>query len=78
MLLTSRSHKAIPINTDAAAPTVHHDVTNTQTITSGIQNGVVNTPVTISDSHRNAVKRPDDTRGQNRMVSTVRILSVVE
>ena len=64
-------HKAIPINTDPAAAAVDHDVMDTQTITSGVQNDVVNTPVGVSDSHHKALKRPEDLRSQNQPVSII-------
>ena len=70
-MLTSPSHKALPINTDPAAPPVHPDVTDAQTITSGIQNDVVDTPATVSDSQRSGLKRRGDPRGQKRAVSMI-------
>ena len=70
-MLTSPSHKALPINTDPAAPPVHPDVTDAQTITPGIQNDVVDTPATVSDSQRSGLKRPGDPRGQKRAVSMI-------
>ena len=66
------------VDTDSTVSAVRHDATNTHTIISGIQNDVVNTPVIVSDSRRGASKRPEDTRGQNGMVSTIRTLPVVE
>ena len=50
---------------------------NTHTIVSGVQNDIMNTPV-VPDSHRNASKRPEDSHGQGRVVSAIRILPVVE
>ena len=63
---------------DPTGSAVRHDVTNTHTIASGIQSEVVNTLAVVSDSRRKALKGPEDTRGQNRMVSTVRTLPVAE
>ena len=77
MLLTSPSQKALAIKTDPAVPVVSHGVTNTHTIISGVQNSVVNALAIVSDNCRSGSKRPDDTRGQDLMVSTVHMLSVV-
>ena len=66
------------ITTDAAIPTILHDATDTHTILSGVQNDVATTPAIASDSHRKGSKRPEDTHGQSRMVSTIRILPAVE
>ena len=77
-MLISRSQKAFTLNTDAAVSAVRHDVTNTHTITSGVQNDVVNTRAIVSASHRNALKKPEDTRGQDLMVSTLHTLPVAE
>ena len=76
--LTSHSKKALVTDTDPTISAVRHDATNTHTIVSAIQNGIVNTPTIVSDSRRSAPKSPDDTRGQNRMVSTIRTLPVAE
>jgi len=77
-LLTSYFQKALPIKTDPVASAVSHDTTNTHTIVSGVQNDVVNTPTIVSDSRHNVLGGPEDTRGQNRLVSAVRTLLVVE
>ena len=78
MLLNSPSQKALATKTVPVVPAVTHDVTKAHTVVSGVQNDVVNTPAIVSDSHRSASKRPEGTRGRDRMVSTVYILSVVE
>ena len=78
MLLTSRSQKALTANTNTTTSAVRHDVAETHTIVSGVQNDIVNTRAIVSDSHRDALKSPEDTRGQNRMVSTIRTLPVFE
>ena len=77
-LLTSHSQKALTTTTDPAVLAVRHDVTNTDTVVSGAQNDSVNTPTMVCDGHRSTPKIPKDTRGQNRMVSTLLILSLVE
>ena len=77
-MLTSRSQKTLAINTSTTISAIRHDVIYTHTIVSGVQNDVANTAVIVSDSHRNALKRPEDTRGQNRMVSAIRTLLVEE
>jgi len=74
----SRSQKVLPVNTDPVASAVSHDVTNTHIVVSGVQNDVVKNPAVVSDSRRNALKSPEDTRGQNRLVSTIRVLPVIE
>jgi len=66
------------IKTDAAISSVSHDVTNNHTTAPGTQNDVVNTLAIVSDSHRNALKSPEDACGQSRVVSTIRTLPVVE
>jgi len=68
----------LPKNRDAAVSGISHDVTNTHTVVSGVQNGVVNTLTVVFDSRRNALKSPEDTRGQNQVVSAIRTLPVVE
>ena len=73
-----RSQEALPVNTDPGASAVSHDVTNTHIVVSGVQNDVVKNLAVVSDSGRNALKSPEDTRGQNRLVSTVRVLLVIE
>ena len=65
------------INTNATVSAVRHDVADTPTIVPCVKNDV-NTGATVSDSHRNALKRPEDTRGQNQMVSAIRTLLVEE
>jgi hypothetical protein len=70
--------KALAIATNVAVSAVRHDVMNTHIISPGVQNNTVNTPAIISDSHRNVLKSPEDTRGQNGTVSTIRTLSVAE
>ena len=77
-MLTSRSKKALVIDTDPTVSAVRHDATNTHAVVSGIHNDVVNTTATVSDNRSSAPKRPEDTRDQNRMVSTMRALPVVE
>jgi len=77
-LLTSCFQKTLAINTDPAVPAVSHDATNTHTVVSGAQKNVANTPAVAFDSYRNALKSFEDTCGQNRAVSTIRTLSVVE
>ena len=74
-MLISRSQKVFAVSTDAAA---RHGAANAHAIVSGVQGGVVKTLATVSDGHRNALKGPEDTRGQNRMVSTIRTSPVVE
>ena len=74
-MLTSRSQKALTTTTN---PAVRHDVANIDTIVSGVQNDVANTPAIVFDSRHNTSKSPDDMRDQNRMVSTLRILPIVE
>jgi hypothetical protein len=64
--------------TDAAVSPVHHDVANTYTIVSGVQNDAVNTLATVYDSHRTVLKSPRETQGQNQPVSTIRTLPVTE
>jgi hypothetical protein len=66
------------MSTDAAGSGVRRDATNTHTIVSGVQTEVVNTLAAASDSHRSASKSPEDMRGQNRMVGTIRTLPVAE
>ena len=77
-MLTSRSKKALIIDSDPTVSTVRHDTMNTHTIFTGIQNDVVNTSVVVSHSRRSALKGLEGTRGQNWMVSTIRTLRVVE
>jgi hypothetical protein len=50
----------------------------THTTVSGVQSNAVNTLAIVSDSHRNASKNPEDTRGRNPTVSTIHTLSVAE
>ena len=57
---------------------VRRDLAVTHTIVSGVQNDVVNTRAVISDGHRNALRKPEDTRSQNRIVSIIRTLPAVE
>jgi len=78
VVANSRSQKALPINPDPGTSIVSHDVTDTHTVVSGVQNDVVKNLAIVSDSGRNALKSPEDTRGQNRLVSTIRTLPVVE
>jgi len=66
------------MKTDPVAPAVRHDATTSHVITSGGQNDIVNTPAIVSDSYRKASKRPEDTHGKSRAVSTIRILAVAE
>jgi len=73
-LLTSCLQNELATSSDAAIPAVHHDDANTHTLASSVQNDIADTPVIVSDSHRNTSERPENTRGKNRMVSTVRIL----
>ena len=68
----------LPKNRDAAVSGVSHDVADTHTIVSDVQDDVVNIPAVVSDSHRAAVKNPKDTHGQNQFVSTIRTLPVLE
>ena len=77
-MLTSRSQKALTVNTNTTASAVRHNAAETHTIVSGVQNDVVNTRAIVSDSHRNVLESPEDTRSQNRMVSTIRTLPVFE
>ena len=77
-MLTSRSQKELAVNADAAVSAVRHDVTNTHTTVPGVQNDVVNTLAITSNSHRTALKNPEDTRSKNRMVSTIRTIPAVE
>jgi hypothetical protein len=77
-LLTFRSKKALVISADADGSGVRHEVTNTHTIDSGVQSDVVDTLAIVSDSHRNALKSPEDTRGQNQMASIIRTLPTAE
>ena len=65
------------MNTNPTASTVRHDVADTSTIVPGVRNDVNTRPI-VSDSHRNALRRSEDTRGQNRMVSVIRTLPVDE
>ena len=65
------------MKTNATVSAVSHDVADTPTIVSGAKNNVVNAGVIVSDGHRNALK-PEDRRGQNRMVSAIRALPVDE
>lgn len=77
-LLTFCLQNELATSPDAAIPTVRHDVANTHTLASGVQSDVADTPVIVSDIHRNTSKSPENTRGKNRMVSTVRALPVSE
>jgi len=77
-LLTSCLQKTLAIDTDPAVLAASHDVTNTYTIVSGVQNNVVNIPALFSDNHRSALKSAEDMRGQSRVVSTIRTVPVVE
>jgi hypothetical protein len=70
--------KALATTKDAAVFAVRHDVTNTRTIVSCAQNDVVDTPAIVSDNHRNTLKSPEDTRGQNWIVSIIRASPVAE
>ena len=64
--------KALPITTDPAISAVRHDATNSHITVSGAENEIVKTPAVVSDNHRKASKRPEDTHGQSRMpVSTI-------
>ena len=77
-LLTSCSKKALAIDTDAAVSAVSHDITNTHITVPGTQNDVVNTLAIVPDGHHNALKSPEDARGQSQLVSIIRALLVVE
>ena len=68
----------LAVRTDPVVPAVSHDVTNTHTVVSGVQNDALNTLAVVSDSGRNGSKRPEDKHGQNRAVSTIRTVRVVE
>ena len=71
MSLNSPSQKALATKTVQVVPAVTHDVTKAHTVVSGVQNDVVNTSAIVSDNCRSGSKRPEDTRGQDRMVSTI-------
>ena len=74
-MLTYPSQKALPTTTDPAVPAVRHDAMSSHITVSGIEDDIVNTPAVVSDNHRNASKRPEDTHGQSRMpVSTVSLV----
>ena len=45
-------------------------------IVSGVEKNVANTGIIVSDGHRNALRRPEDARGQNQMVSAICTLLV--
>jgi len=68
--------EALAINIINTDPVV--SAANTHKTIPGAQNDVVKTPAIVSDSHRNALKGPEGMHGQNRMVSTIRILPAVE
>ena len=70
--------KALAIDTDAAVPTIGHDITNAHTTVPGTQNDVVNTIPIVPDGHSNTSKIPEDARGRSQLVSTIRTLPVIE
>jgi hypothetical protein len=63
---------------DAAVFAVRHDVKNTHNIGSGVRDAVVGTLAIVSGGHLNALKSPEEMRGQNHTVSTIRTLPVTE
>ena len=71
-MLTFCLQSELARSADAPVPAVRRDVASN----SGVQNDVSNTAVVVSDGYRNTLKSPDNTRGKNRMVSTVRTLPV--
>jgi len=73
-LLTFSLQNELTTSSDAAIPAVRHDVANTHTLASGVQNDVADTPVIVSDSYRNTPTSPENVCSKNRMVSTVCIL----
>ena len=66
------------MNSQVTTSTIRHDATNTHTIVSNVRNDAANTRATISDAHRNTLKNPEETHGQDRAVSTIRTLLVTE
>ena len=70
-MLTFKLQREPTTNTNATTSTAHHDALNTHTTASDVQNEVSNTRTTVSDIHRDALKSPKDTRGQEQTVSTI-------
>ena len=66
------------MNMQVTTSTIRHDATNTHTIVPGARNEAANTRTTVSDAHRNTLKNPEDTRGQDRMVGSARTLLVIK
>ena len=69
-MLTSKLQRELATNAYVTASTVHHDTLNTYTTASNVQNDVADTRTTVSDIHRNGLKSPKYTRGQEQTVST--------
>ena len=73
-----RFQKDVAKDGDVTAFTIGQEVMNTDAIASDVQNDTVNTPTTVPDIRRNALKSSEDTRGQSPIVSTIRTLPVTE
>jgi hypothetical protein len=58
--------------------TIPHDVTNTHTVIYDARNDVAKTHTSVSDIRHNALKSPQDTHGQDRMVNITRTPPVTE
>ena len=77
-MLSPHFQETLAIKTDPVALAISHDVTNTHTVVSSVQNDALNTLAVVSDSGRNGSKRPEDKHDQIRAVSTIRTVRVVE
>jgi hypothetical protein len=72
------AQRELGTNRNVTASTIRHGVVNTDAIASYVRNDVANTPTIVSDTHRNALKSSEDTRGQDLRVSAVRPLPVIK
>ena len=77
-MLTSRSQKELATNSNITGSTIRRDVTNAHTIVSNVRNDVVKTGTIVSDTHSDTFRSPEDTHGQDRMVSITCTLLAVE
>ena len=66
------------MNRQVTVSTIRRDVTSTYIAISGARNDAANVRTTVSDAHRNTLKNPEDTRGQDRMVGSARTLLVIK
>ena len=77
-MLIFKFQKELAINTNTTVSTIRPSVVNARAINSDVRNDVTKTPIVASDTHRNTVKSPKDTRGRGQMVSTTRTLLIIQ